>query len=48
MDQQLLANEMDIVMLDKQQKMAVVINVAIPAHSNNRGVEGLKELLGQT
>ncbi|XP_068190807.1 uncharacterized protein [Antennarius striatus] len=54
-DKQLLANKPDIVVMDKEQKRAVVIDVAIPADANIRKKEhekiekyqGLKEQLEQ-
>ncbi|KAF7650224.1 hypothetical protein LDENG_00129190, partial [Lucifuga dentata] len=55
-DKQLLANQPDMVVVDKQQKRAVVIDVAVPADSNIRKKEhqkiqryqGLKEELERT
>lgn len=54
-DKQLLANQPDIVVVDKEQKTTVVFGVAIPTHNNIRKVEhetpekfqGLKEQLQQ-
>ena len=54
-DKQVLANQPDIVVVDKEQKKAVVIDVAIPADANIRKKEhekvekyqGLKEQLEQ-
>ncbi|KAF7666275.1 hypothetical protein LDENG_00113730, partial [Lucifuga dentata] len=55
-DKQLLANQPDVVVVDKEQKRAVVIDVAVPADSNIRKKEhekiekyqGLKEELERT
>ncbi|KAF7642383.1 hypothetical protein LDENG_00258740, partial [Lucifuga dentata] len=55
-DKQLLANQPDTVVVDKEQKRAVVTDVAVPVDSNIRKKEhkkiekyqGLKEELKQT
>ncbi|KAF7663723.1 hypothetical protein LDENG_00203700, partial [Lucifuga dentata] len=55
-DKQLLANQPDMVVVDKEQKRAVVIDMAVPADSNIRKKEhqkiqkyqGLKEELERT
>ncbi|KAF7654704.1 hypothetical protein LDENG_00066000, partial [Lucifuga dentata] len=55
-DKQLLANQPDMVVVDKEQKRAVVIDVAVPADSNikkkgHKKIEkyqGLKEELERT
>ncbi|KAF7642936.1 hypothetical protein LDENG_00248050 [Lucifuga dentata] len=55
-DKQLLANQPDMVVVDKEQKRAVVIDVTVPADSNIRKKEhqkmekyqGLKEELERT
>ncbi|KAF7670308.1 hypothetical protein LDENG_00271880, partial [Lucifuga dentata] len=55
-DKQLLANQLDMVVVDKEQKRAVVIDVAVPADSNiwkkehekSEKYQGLKEELEWT